>query len=36
MDLVIFGMFVIGLVGWLMNASARALERRLSRWTGRS
>ncbi|KQP14066.1 ABC transporter permease [Pseudorhodoferax sp. Leaf267] len=35
MDLVIFGMVVIGLVGWLMNASARALERRLSRWTGR-
>ena len=36
MDLVIFGMFVIGLVGWLMNASARALERRLARWTGRA
>ncbi|NVM87961.1 sulfonate transport system permease protein [Variovorax sp. SG517] len=36
MDLVIFGMFVIGLVGWLMNASARALERKLARWTGRS
>jgi len=36
MDLVIFGMFVIGLVGWLMNASARALERRLARWTGRT
>jgi sulfonate transport system permease protein len=35
MDLVIFGMVVIGLVGWLMNASARALERKLSRWTGR-
>ena len=29
MDLVIFGMAVIGLVGWLMNASARVLERRL-------
>jgi len=36
MDLVIFGMFVIGLVGWLMNASARALERRLARWAGHS
>lgn len=36
MDLVLFGMVVIGLVGWLMNASARALERRLSRWTGRT
>ncbi len=36
MDLVIFGMFVIGLVGWLMNALARRLERRLSRWTGRT
>ena len=35
LDRVIFGMVVIGLVGWLMNASARALERRLSRWTGR-
>lgn len=31
MDLVIFGMFVIGLVGWSMNALARALERRLAR-----
>lgn len=36
MDLVIFGMVVIGTVGWLMNASARALERRLARWTGRA
>jgi sulfonate transport system permease protein len=36
MDLVIFGMFVIGVVGWLMNATARALERRLARWTGRA
>ncbi|MES2533053.1 MAG: ABC transporter permease [Pseudomonadota bacterium] len=36
MDLVIFGMVVIGTVGWLMNASARALERRLARWTGRT
>jgi sulfonate transport system permease protein len=32
MDLVIFGMCVIGIVGWLMNASARALEARLARW----
>jgi len=32
MDLVIFGMVVIGLVGWLMNALARRLERRLSRF----
>ena len=36
MDLVIFGMFVIGLVGWSMNAAARAVERRLARWTGRA
>jgi sulfonate transport system permease protein len=36
MDLVIFGMVVIGTVGWLMNACARALERRLARWTGRT
>ncbi|MDM0008135.1 ABC transporter permease [Variovorax sp. J22G73] len=36
MDLVIFGMVVIGTVGWLMNAAARALERRLARWTGRA
>lgn len=35
MDLVLLGMLVIGLVGWAMNASARLLERRLSRWTGR-
>jgi sulfonate transport system permease protein len=35
MDLVIFGMVVVGSIGWLMNASARALERRLARWTGR-
>jgi sulfonate transport system permease protein len=32
MDLVIFGMIVIGMVGWIMNAGARVLERRLSRW----
>ncbi|SHH47658.1 ABC transporter permease [Pollutimonas bauzanensis] len=34
MDLVIFGMFIIGLVGWLMNASARIVERRIARWRG--
>jgi sulfonate transport system permease protein len=32
MDLVIFGMVVLGMVGWLMNASARAIERRLRRF----
>lgn len=36
MDLVLFGMVVIGGVGWAMNASARWLERRLARWLGRS
>lgn len=36
MDLVLFGMVVIGSVGWAMNASARLLERRLARWLGRS
>jgi sulfonate transport system permease protein len=36
MDLVLFGMAVIGGVGWAMNAAARALERRLARWTGRA
>ncbi|HZY17773.1 MAG TPA: ABC transporter permease [Ramlibacter sp.] len=36
MDLVIFGMVVVGTVGWLANACARALERRLGRWTGRN
>ncbi|AHV93839.1 ABC transporter permease [Bordetella holmesii] len=30
MDLVIFGMFVVGLVGWLLNALARSIERRLA------
>ncbi|MCJ9708708.1 ABC transporter permease [Bordetella hinzii] len=30
MDLVIFGMFVVGLVGWQMNALARLIERRLA------
>lgn len=34
MDLVIFAMLVIGIVGWIMNASARALERRLLRRMG--
>lgn len=34
MDLVIFGMFVVGLVGWLMNALARLAERRLARLRG--
>lgn len=36
MDLVIFGMVVIGLVGWLMNALARLVERRISLGYGRS
>lgn len=36
MDLVLFGMVVIGGVGWALNASARVLERRLMRWTGRA
>ncbi|WP_235033893.1 ABC transporter permease [Pantoea sp. 18069] len=35
MDLVLFGMVTIGLVGWLMNASARTLERALARRLGR-
>ena len=30
MDLVIFGMFVVGTIGWLTNASARLAERRLA------
>ena len=34
MDLVIFGMFVVGLVGWLMNALARHVERRLAHLRG--
>ncbi|MDQ8030561.1 MAG: ABC transporter permease [Bordetella sp.] len=34
MDLVIFGMFVVGLVGWLMNAVARRAERRLAHLRG--
>lgn len=32
MDLVIFGMTVVGLVGWALNALARIVERRLVRW----
>lgn len=36
MDLVLFGMLVIGLVGWVLNASARWVERRLMRWSGRA
>ncbi|MFZ3141204.1 ABC transporter permease [Polaromonas sp.] len=36
MDLVIFGMLVIGAVGWSMNAAARSLERRLGRWSGQA
>jgi len=35
MDMVLFGMATIGLVGWAMNAGARALERRLARRLGR-
>ena len=34
MDLVIFGMFVVGTIGWLTNASARLAERRLARPAG--
>jgi sulfonate transport system permease protein len=34
MDLVIFAMLVVGIVGWTMNASARALERQLARRMG--
>jgi sulfonate transport system permease protein len=34
MDLVLFGMLVIGVVGWTLNALARALERRLQRRYG--
>ncbi|MFT4191525.1 MAG: ABC transporter permease [Comamonas sp.] len=32
MDLVIFGMFVVGLTGWLLNSAARIAEKRLLRW----
>lgn len=35
MDMVLIGMFVIGLVGWALNACARTLERRIARWSGR-
>lgn len=34
MDLVLFGVFVIGLVGWALNALARVLEHRLLRRYG--
>jgi sulfonate transport system permease protein len=34
MDLVLFGMVVIGLVGWGLNALARVLERRMQRLYG--
>jgi sulfonate transport system permease protein len=34
MDLVLFGMVVIGLVGWSLNALARTLERRMQRLYG--
>lgn len=34
MDLVIFGMIVVGVVGWLMNAVTRRLEQRLARLRG--
>ena len=34
MDLVLFGMVVIGLVGWGLNAVARTLERRMQRLYG--
>ena len=35
MDLVLFGMVMIGTVGWAMNASARLVEARIARWSGR-
>ncbi|ARP80664.1 taurine ABC transporter permease [Bordetella genomosp. 8] len=34
MDLVIFGMTVVGMVGWALNALARMVERRLVGWRG--
>jgi sulfonate transport system permease protein len=34
MDLVLFGMIVIGLVGWALNVLARCLERRMQRLYG--
>lgn len=34
MDLVLFGMIVIGLVGWALNVLARRLERRMQRLYG--
>jgi sulfonate transport system permease protein len=35
MDMVIFGMATLGIVGWAMNAGARVLERKLARRLGR-
>jgi sulfonate transport system permease protein len=35
MDLVLFGIVVIGIVGWALNASARLLERRIFAHRGR-
>jgi sulfonate transport system permease protein len=34
MDLVLFGMIVIGLVGWALNLLARRLEQRMQRLYG--
>lgn len=34
MDLVLFGILIIGLVGWALNAGARQLERRIQRSYG--
>jgi sulfonate transport system permease protein len=34
MDLVLFGMVIIGLVGWALNVLARRLERRMQRLYG--
>jgi sulfonate transport system permease protein len=34
MDLVLFGMVVIGLVGWALNTLARKVERRIQRLYG--
>ncbi|CAB3627717.1 Putative aliphatic sulfonates transport permease protein SsuC [Achromobacter pestifer] len=36
MDLVVFGMFVVGVIGWLMNALARLAERRLAHLRGQA
>jgi sulfonate transport system permease protein len=34
MDLVLFGMVIIGLVGWALNVLARQVERRMQRLYG--